>query len=424
MKITIHRGAAGQGGNCVELCSGKSRILLDYGLPQGVADPYAAELNIPGLYDKSPDPLLALIISHTHLGHYGGLLGRPLNPGVKVYMSEIMEDVARITSKMPRKANKLPLGIYHFRRNQKFIVGRFVITPFLMDHSSAESFAFLVESEGKRVVYTGHFRDHGPKAAAFKQFLAADIGALDALITEGAQADIDKGPAEQEVMDQAQVKAKGLEGPLFVMCAGQDVGMLTHLALLAFKTRRFLVVDGYSALVLERVKLLAQKHGVDLKVPGLDTPFLRVLRSAATQRVYAMSEYAETFRRMRDKLYGWDWVRDNLDRLVIPVRANSELWAGEEIKDLRGGTLLYSAWEDYGEEPGMRETLDWFRAQGLAEVPAPLASHAYFSAIRKLVENKKPRFIVPVNTAHTEKFADTFGKRVKALQDGDTLDLA
>lgn len=421
MKIIVHRGAEEPGGSCIELRSGKSRILLDYGAPPPKEGGSAPEetLNLPGLYDSSPNPILALFLSHTHYDQYGALLAGPLNPGIKVYMSEIMEDVIRITTKMPRDGKKLPVGIHYFRRGRKFIVGRFVITPYLMDHSAAEAFAFLIESEGKRVLYTGHYREHGNKAAAFKQFLAAKMGPIDVLITEGVQAGLEKGPAEQEIMAQVETKLKAHNGALFFMCAGQDLGLLASLSSLARNTRRYLVVDGYTALLLERVKALALKHGAELKLPGLDTEYLRIIRSSATQRIYQLSEYAETFSRMRDKLFGWDWVRANLDHLIIPVRANSQLWVKKQLNDLRGAALVYSAWESYTEEAGMQETLEWFKARGLLDVPAPTASHAYFSTIRKLVENKKPRYIVPVNTGHADKFTAAFGKRARLLKNGE-----
>ena len=429
MKIIIHRGAEEMGGNCIELRSGKSRLLLDYGAPLPKTDPVthkSAEpapqetiLNIPGLYEPSPNPISALLISHTHHSHYGGLLAKPINPDVKIFMSEIMEDVIRVTTKMPRDGKKLPAGIHYFRRGHKFIVGRFVITPYLMDHTAAESFAFLIESEGKRVIYTGDFREHGNKAAAFKQFLAADMGRIDVLITEGSQAGIDKGPAEADVMEQVETKLKGHNGALFVMCAGQDIGLLTSLAYLARNTRRYLVVDGYTALLLERTKELALKQGAELKSPGLDTEYLRIIRNNATQRIYQLSEYKETFSRMREKLFGWDWVRDNLPRLIIPVRANAQFWAAEQLPDLKNAAFLYSDWESYNEEDGQRATLEWFKARGMTNIPMPTSSHAYFSAIRKLVENKKPQYIIPVNTEHPEKFTAAFGKRVRVLKNGE-----
>ncbi|OGS14581.1 MAG: hypothetical protein A2234_10440 [Elusimicrobia bacterium RIFOXYA2_FULL_58_8] len=423
MKIIVHRGARETGGNCIEVVSGKSRILLDYGVPAGAA-PEDAVLDIRGLYNnKVSHPILALLLSHTHLAHYGALLAKPINPGIKVFMTEIMEDMTRINAKMPRAYVKLSENIHYFRKGHKFIVGRFVITPYLMDHTAAEAFAFLIESEGKRVIYTGDFRAHGNKAAAFKQFLAANMGPIDALITAGTQAGIEKGPGEQEIMEHLEPLVKDTQGAVYFMCAGQDIGLLASLAALAKNTRRYLVVDGYTVLVLERLKALALKQGVELKVPGLDTEYLRIIRNAATQRVYQLTEYAETFRRMRPLMYGWDWVNANLRRLIIPVRANSQLWVDEQVKDLGHAAFVYSEWESYQDEPGMRETLEWFKAQNMAAIPLPSSGHAYFLTIRKLVENKKPRYIIPVNTAHADKFTATFGKRARVLQNGEEFTL-
>ena len=167
------------------------------------------------------------------------------------------------------------------------------------------------------------------------------------------------------------------------------------------------------------MKTLAAKQGAELKIPGLDTKYLHIIRNAATQRIYQLSEYAETFARMRPKMYGWDWLRDNLDRLIIPVRANSQFWIEEQIDDFKGAAFLYSDWERYDEEEGLTDPLKWFLARGLEKVPAPATGHAYFSAIRKLVENKKPRYIIPVNTEHRDKFTRTFGKRAKVLKNGE-----
>jgi len=424
MKIIIHRGAEDTGGNCIELVSGKSRILLDYGAPVGELTPEETILDISGLYDdKVSHPILGLLISHTHLSHYGALLAKPINPGIKVFMTEIMEDMTRINAKMPKKYTPLSSNIHYFRKGHKFILGRFVITPFLMDHTAAESFAFLIEADGKRLIYTGDFRAHGNKAAAFKQFLAANMGPVDALITEGTQAELEKGPTEQEVMEHLEPMVKEQPGAVYFMCPGQDIALLTSLATLAKNTRRYLVVDGYTVLVLERLKALAFKQGVDLKIPSLETEYLRIVRNAATQRIYQLSEYAETFRRMRTKLFGWDWVNDNLRKLIVPVRANSQFWVDEQIKDFGGAAFVYSEWESYDDEPGMRDTLRWFKARKMTNIPIPSSGHAYFSTIRKLVENKKPRYIIPINTDEPEKFTLTFGKRAKVLKNGEEFDL-
>ncbi len=433
MKIIVYRGAEGIGGNCIEVRSKKARILLDYGSPLPKIDPVSHRsveatpeetiLDIPGLYGNSSIPISAIVISHTHKDHYGALFAKPINPGIKVFMTEIMEDVMRITAKMSRDYKKLDADINYFRKGHRFVIGNIGITPYLMDHSASESFAFLIESEGKKIIYTGDYREHGNKANAFKQFLAADMGPIDVLITEGTQAEVEKGPTEQTVMEDIEGLVRGKTGTLYVMCSGQNIDLLTSLAGIARNTRRYLVVDGYAALVLERLKALARKQGVELRIPGLDTEYLKIIDNNATKRISQMTEYSETYGRMRPKMVSWEWVRGDQGRLIIPVRANAQQWIDENIKDFRGAMLVYSMWEGYREEAGLHETLEYFRARGIGAVPIHASGHAYFSTIRKLIENKRPRCIIPVHTEHPEKFTETFGNRVRVLKDGAELDV-
>lgn len=426
MKIIVHRGAEEPGGTCIEVRTKKTRVLFDYGAPAPKIDPVSrrsvepsakrAVLDLPGLYGASSLPISAIIISHTHPDHYGALLVKPVDPGIKVFMTEIMEDVIRITAKMG-EPKKLAANVEHFRKGVRFVVGNIGVTPFLMDHSAAEAFAFMIETEGKRIIYTGDFRGHGGKVAAFRQFLAADLGPVDVLITEGGLAGVEKGPAEHEVMRALEGLAQGRDGALYVLCPGQNLELAANLAQLARNTRRLLLVDGCTALLLERLRILARKQGVELRLPGLHTEYLRVLDNNATKRVAELPEYAETYARMRLKLMGWDAVRHGLHRMIVPVRGGARLWADRQIKDLKGAGLVYSVREDFGEEAGLRETLEYFKARGAAELPVETSGHAYFSDIRKLVENKRPAHILPLYTPHPEKFTQAFGKRVRLLKD-------
>lgn len=41
-------------------------------------------------------------------------------------------------------------------------IGVFKITPYLVDHSAYDAYSLLIEAEGKRLLYSGDFRAHGP----------------------------------------------------------------------------------------------------------------------------------------------------------------------------------------------------------------------------------------------------------------------
>jgi len=46
---------------------------------------------------------------------------------------------------------------------RSFTIGDFKITPYLMDHSGFDAQSFLIVADGKKLVYTGDFRNHGRK---------------------------------------------------------------------------------------------------------------------------------------------------------------------------------------------------------------------------------------------------------------------
>ena len=435
MKITVHRGAEEIGGNTIELQSGESRILLDYGAPLPKIDPETNKtvyptpeqivLNIPGLYEDGTKPLDGIVISHTHGDHFGGLIPKPVNPAVPVYMTAAMEELIRLVGRIPRDATELKATVKHYRKGVPFTVGAFKLTPYLMDHSAPEAFAFLIEAEGKRLVYTGDYRKHGNKRAAFQQFLEADLGPLDLLITEGTQAANLSGPSEHQVLRDIESLVSGREGTVYVMCSGQDLDVITSLSEIAQAHGRWLAVDGYIMMVLEILKSLVRREsGVELQIPGIGDAHIKVLETPATLKLSRRPEYAEIFARMKTHLVTWDWVRENHKKLIIPVRTWSQYWVGDNIRDLAGAVLVYSMWDGYKEEVSFHDTLEFFKSRGLPEFPVHASGHAYFSAVMELVENKKPRHIIPVHTEHPENFAWAFGRdRVHPLKNGGSYTL-
>lgn len=425
MEIIVHRGAEEIGGNCIELRSGKSRILLDYGTPLPQISPLThkneetplaeAELSLRGLYAGSSG-LDGLVISHTHQDHYGMLFAKPVNPALPVYMSEIMEEIIRITGKMGPGHVELAAKIEHFKKEKPFEIGSFKLTPYLMDHSASESFAFLIEAEGKKVIYTGDYREHGNKANAFKRFLAKDMGTVDLLITEGTQAAVETGETEKKIMGDIAELLKTKQGAAYVLCSGQNVDLLSSLGGIAAQQGRFLVIDGYVALILETLKALALKQGIALKIPGLDSDYLKIIDTPTMKNL--RKYYPAAAARLAKKVVSWAWVNENLNKLIIPVRTYSQTWLEKNVKSFKDGIFIYSMWEGYTEELEFKKVIEYFQKKGMEKHSIHVSGHAYFSTIRKLVANKKPRHIIPVHTEHPEIFKAAFGDRVHIMRDG------
>ena len=103
MKLIIHRGTKEIGGSCVELKTASSRILIDFGIPLVARDhkPFDANLlkgktvqelkgqgvlpDIKGLYRDEEKSIDGILVSHSHLDHYGFL--QYGNPEIPIYLS-------------------------------------------------------------------------------------------------------------------------------------------------------------------------------------------------------------------------------------------------------------------------------------------------------------------------------------------------
>src|SRR3990167_5828239 len=108
MEITIHRGTHEIGGNCVEVATDETRIIIDLGMP--LSDPWdkkkrlkefsltgktVPELiregilpRVHGLYHSVGEekPIDAVLLSHPHQDHYG--LFKYIREDIRIYLGE------------------------------------------------------------------------------------------------------------------------------------------------------------------------------------------------------------------------------------------------------------------------------------------------------------------------------------------------
>ena len=173
MQVIIHKGSHEIGGTCIQLSSGKTTILLDVGLP-------LSKDSRP--VDVSRLAVDAVLISHPHQDHFGLMASLP--PGTPIYIGKLARSLIDAPQVFLGK-NRYALDFHDFKAWQPFTIGDFTITPYLVDHSAADAYAFLIEAEGKRLFYSGDFRSHGRKGVLFENLVKRPIRDIDVLFLEG-----------------------------------------------------------------------------------------------------------------------------------------------------------------------------------------------------------------------------------------------
>ena len=252
MNIIIHRGTHQIGGSAIEISTASTRIILDFGNELSLDEKYTPiNLDIEGVTKGLPD-CNGIVISHYHMDHLGQLTSAL--PEIPLYMGELSKEVAMISAEYQDKNLYLRLlGANTFRGGAAFTIGDIRIRPLVIDHSAADSYMFVIEAEGKHVLYTGDFRMHGLRHHILDQLVNTYIGEVDVLITEGSSLsrDADKYISEAAVLDD--ISSYIQDGKyVFVMCSSTNIDRIMGIWQ-NMPTDKVLICDAYQKRILDTV---------------------------------------------------------------------------------------------------------------------------------------------------------------------------
>lgn len=414
MQIRIHRGTQEIGGTCIELAADGKRILLDLGLPlDGDPEDASRYPAIDGL--TGGGDLLALILSHGHIDHWG--LAHLAGPNLPVAIGTATHRILKAAA--PFIPNPyLPVMPIEFTSGVPIHFGPFTITPHLVDHSAFDAYALEVEAKGCRLFYSGDIRAHGRKAALFERLIADPPRNINIMLMEGSslgRLDPEKSfPTEAEVEAQFVEIFRRTDGMALAAASAQNIDRIVSLYRACKRTGRTLILDSYAAEILRATG--------NVNIPQSDWPNIAV--------------YVPHYQRVRIKRQAlFDLLDQHGKQRIYPedlktLAPNAALlFRPAMLKDLDGAECLngakaiWSQWDGYLKQPRGQELLTALADRSIPLVHAHTSGHASIADLKRLAAAIAPKTLVPIHTFEASRFPDYFDN-VTLRNDGEWWEIA
>jgi ribonuclease J len=401
MQVTIHKGSHEIGGNCIQVSSRKTTILLDVGLPLS-AD--SKPVDVSGL------AVDAVLVSHPHRDHFGLMASLP--PGTPIYIGKLARSLIDATQVFIGE-DRHALDFHDFTAWQPFTIGEFTITPYLVDHSATDAYAFLIEAEGRRLFYSGDLRSHGRKGKLFENLVKRPIRDIDLLFLEGTMLhrNNDLFPNETAVENAIFQTIQPQKNISFLLSSSQNIDRIVSAYRACKRAGKELVLDIYTAWVLEQLRQVTQN------TPAMDWPEVRVFAThSQDEKLKAHPEYFGDFRK---RLY-----RRRVKREELHATPEAFLYLGkmssfrliERFKNADAPVnVIYSQWLGYLGS----DRISAFRSEpAINFIYAHTSGHATVEDLQRLVEALTPKMLVPMHTESPADFEKVFSKAEMAVDGG------
>lgn len=373
MNIIIHRGSHQIGGCCTEIATEKSRILIDFG---SELDGNAG-LNIDGV-TGGMSCCNAVLFSHYHGDHIG--LMESINEDISLYLGELSLNILKIqNTRQKTYCDAVINRISPYKAGFPMMYGDIRVTPLMVDHSAFDSYMFLIEADGKKVLHTGDFRQHGFRGKGLVPTLEKYVGTVDVLICEGTTVSRNNKKSITEV--ELAAKAKDIlenNRYVFIACASTNIDRIAAFCS-AVPRGKYCVCDAYQKSILDIVKGKSGRYSELYTFPKMLT-YSPSLDEKMLQHGFCM------FIRPGNYLS---------NKMLEHYKAMDPL-------------IVYSMWHGYLEQNhNLMNTFDGFRLEELHT-----SGHADEDAIKCVISKTKPKMIIPIHTEVPEQFAMSSAVRV------------
>lgn len=391
MKVIIHRGTHQIGGVATEIKTASTRVVIDMGDELSMDPNYHPQpLNIAGVTDEDGS-CDAVFFTHNHGDHIGQLAN--IRNDIPLYMGNFSKEVLLSTIRdAEQETIERIKSANTFTPGERINIGDICITPFSIDHSACDSYMFLIEADGKRILHTGDFRLHGFRGKAIPKILDKLVGKVDALIIEGTT--LSRTGFTPMTERELQEKVKDyIEKYKYVFVYSSSTNLERICALSKAVPRgKYFVCDEHQYKLLD---MMEEQWG----------------------------HYSPLYRNIKKTKYGNNMLPKLQEKgFLMMVRDN---WHFRKIVpqfDKAQSIMLYSMWDGYRTNPG--STIPEFLALAGTWKTLHTSGHASPDDIKKVVDMTNPSLVIPMHTEQPKQLADLLPTRKIILpNDGQEVEI-
>ncbi|MCX8058371.1 MAG: ribonuclease J [Spirochaetes bacterium] len=239
-------------------------IAIDCGVMFPSYDLYGIDLVIPDFdYIRSKrEKFKALFLTHGHEDHIGGIPYLIKEFGkVNIYGTKLTN--AFIKNRLIGLNNFIDLNFIELNQRFKYKVGDFILIPFRVNHSIADSVGFIIETKYGNIVYTGDFKiDNTPVDGETFDFYslaeAKERGVL--LLLSDSTNSMSQGFSESEkkISGTLEKLIKESKGRIIFATFSTNIHRIQQIAEISIKNGKHIFVSGMS---LEKNIKIAKELG-------------------------------------------------------------------------------------------------------------------------------------------------------------------